>query len=75
MTGSIPGQASFVVNSQQRGPAEQGSFQGPSRTPIPQPPALTEDDKKLLNKQVSERKHVIVEFAHFHTSGYFHIAC
>ncbi len=41
----------FIVNSQ-RPQMGQTYVQPPPRVPTPQPPALTEDDKKFLNKAV-----------------------
>ncbi len=43
----------FIVSSQPRPQLGQAGVQAPPRIPIPQPPPLTEDDKKFLNKPVS----------------------
>jgi len=43
----------FIVSSQPRPQLGQAAMQGPPRVPTPQPPPLTEDDKKILNKPVS----------------------
>ncbi len=43
----------FIVSSQPRPQLGQAGVQAPPRVPTPQPPPLTEDDKKFLNKPVS----------------------
>ncbi|DBA85529.1 TPA: hypothetical protein ACH3X2_000468 [Trebouxia sp. C0005] len=45
----------FIVSSQPRPQPGQAAGQAPPRVPTPQPPPLTEDDKKFLNKPAMQQ--------------------